>query len=214
MEATLYIDTENFRCYTSTARLDAPVVRPRLQSHLKLTTYFFTPGSDPALLTGATFRVALKEAAAPSGSVLALLSAATDSGADYYEFEWAQIDSSALRTLLDDNESAEAVLEIEWTLSATVERVSIPVVINNAWIRTDDAAPNPEEDGSDAFVAARAVCYDRTQTLTDEQKLQALANVGIVGIKSITFVNGCLRFVFDNDDVAFAFLNSGEPPAP
>ena len=75
-------------------------------------------------------------------------------------------------------------------------------------------SPNPEEDGSDAFVAARAVCYDRTQTLTDEQKLQALANVGIVGIKSITFVNGCLRFVFDNDDVAFAFLNSGEPPAP
>ena len=206
----------NKRARASVDGVSLPVIAPVLQSHLKLTTYFFTPGSDPALLNeSTTFRVALKKESTPSGSVLALLSAPTDSGADYYEFEWAQIDSTALRTLLGDStDGAAAVLEIEWTLSATVERVSIPVVINNAWIRTDDSAPNPEEDGSDAFVAARAVCYDRTQTLTDEQKLQALANVGIVGIKSITFVNGCLRFVFDNDDVAFAFLNSGEPPAP
>jgi hypothetical protein len=108
-----------------------------------LRVYFFAPGDDPALLSGSpTFRVALKDKYEPSGSVLALLSTATATGADYYEFEWASVDSTALRTLLDDNESVEAALEIEWTISATVERVTIPVTIDNAWLRTADAAPD------------------------------------------------------------------------
>lgn len=142
MEATIYVNTTNKRAQASTTLTALPAVSPRLQTHLLLTVYFFASGSDPALLSSPTFRVALKDKDEPSGSVLALLSAATATGTDYYEFEWASVDSSALRTLLGDLPSVEAMLEIEWTIAADNERVSIPVTIHNAWLRTADSAPD------------------------------------------------------------------------
>jgi len=143
VEYDVYVNTSTKTALASATGVAVPVITPRLQTHLRLRVYFFAPGDDPALLSGSpTFRVALKDKYEPSGSVLALLSAATATGADYYEFEWASVDSTALRTLLDDNDSVEAALEIEWTISATVERVTIPVTIENAWLRTADAAPD------------------------------------------------------------------------
>lgn len=143
MEATIYVNTTTKKAQASTTLTALPAVSPRLQTHLLLTVYFFAAGSDPALLSGSpTFRVALKDKDEPSGDVLALLSAATATGADYYEFEWASVDSAALRTLLGDLPSVEAMLEIEWTIAADNERVSIPVTIHNAWLRTADSAPD------------------------------------------------------------------------
>ena len=145
MEATIYVNTSTKRTYatlTSGVASGVPTVPVVLQTHLKLTVYFFATGASPALLSSPTFRVALKDAATPSGSVLALLSSATDTGSNYYEFEWSSVDSAALRTLIGDAESCEAVLEIEWTIAGTVERASMPVTIQNAWIRTADAAPD------------------------------------------------------------------------
>jgi len=142
VEAILYVNTTTKvirAAITGAALASVPV---KLQTHLKLTTYFFATGADPALLSGATFRVVLKDAATPSGSVLALLSAATVTGSTYYEFEWSSLDSTALRTLIGDSESCEAVLEFEWTISGKVERASMPVTIQNAWARTADAAPD------------------------------------------------------------------------
>jgi hypothetical protein len=155
VEATLYVNTSTKEIRSSATSASIPDVRPRLQTHLLLTAYFFATGADPALLSTPTFRVALKSAIEPSGSVLALLSAATAEGADYYEFEWASVDSAALRTLMGDEESVPAVLEIEWTIGGDVERASIPVTIDNAWIRSGDDAPDPVADASWAWLKAR-----------------------------------------------------------
>ena len=142
MEAAIFVNTSTLVARAALTGAALPSVPVRLQTHLKLTVSFFETGEAAAILSGATFRVALKDAATPSGSVLALLSAATATGADYYEFEWTTVDSAALRTLIGDSESCDAILEIEWTIAADVERVQIPVTIQNAWLRTAEAAPD------------------------------------------------------------------------
>lgn len=143
VEAEIFVNTTTKRAQASATGLAIPSVTPSLQTHLLLTVYFFANGEDPALLAGSpSFRVALKDKDEPSGAVLCLLSSPTDTGADYYEFEWNSVDSAALRTLLGDLESVEAVLEIEWTISGAIERVRVPVTIDNTWIRTADAAPD------------------------------------------------------------------------
>lgn len=143
MEATVYVNTTSKEALASLTGSGKPSVTPILQTHLLLNVFFFATGAAAALLDNATtFRVALKDALNPSGAVLALLSAPTATGADFYEFEWAQLDSTALRTLLGDAPCASAVLEISWTLNTVVERVHIPVSIVNAWIRTADTAPD------------------------------------------------------------------------
>ena len=142
MEASIFVNTtlkEARAALTGTALPSVPI---KLQTHLCLTVSFFATGAAAALLSGATFRVALKDQNTPSGSVLALLSAPTATNAANYEFEWTTVDSAALRTLIGDAESCDAILEIEWTIAADVERVQIPVIIDNAWLRTADAAPD------------------------------------------------------------------------
>ena len=175
MEATLYVNTSTKEIRSSATSASIPDVRPRLQTHLLLTAYFFATGADPALLSTPTFRVALKSAIEPSGSVLALLSAATAEGADYYEFEWASVDSAALRTLMGDEESVPAVLEIEWTIGGDVERASIPVTIDNAWIRSGDDAPDPTSDESWAWLKLRA---PETNGFSHDDLAQELTVVG------------------------------------
>lgn len=143
MEASIFVNTTLLAARAAITGTALPSVPVRLQTHLLLNVYFFATGEEAALLNEATtFRVALKDVNEPSGSVLALLSAPTDTLDDGYEFEWASVDSAALRTLLGDAESVEAILEIEWTLATTIERVAIPVTIQNAWLRTADAAPD------------------------------------------------------------------------
>lgn len=143
MEAPLYVNTTTKVIRAAITGTALPSVPVKLQTHLKLPIYFFATGEDPALLDDATtFRVVLKDKLTPSGSVLALLSAPTAELATGYEFEWASVDSAALRTLLGDAESVEAMLEIEWTLATTIERVAMAVTIQNAWSRTADAAPD------------------------------------------------------------------------
>jgi hypothetical protein len=144
VEAILYVNTTTKVIRTSLTGAAFPSVPVRLQTHLKLTVYFFATGEGAALLAGSpTFRVALKDKNEPSGSVLALLSAPTDTLATGYEFEWSSVDSAALRTLLGDSvDPVPAVLEIEWTTSGVVERASMIVEIQNAWIRPADAGPD------------------------------------------------------------------------
>lgn len=144
MDYDIFVNTSLIAARNSATSLAVPSITPRLQTHLKLTVYFFATGEDPALLSGSpTFRVALKDKNEATASVLALLSSPTDTLATGYEFEWSSVDSAALRTLLGDSvDPVEAMLEIEWTISGVIERVSIPVLIHNAWCRTADAAPD------------------------------------------------------------------------
>lgn len=142
MEAAIFVNTSTLVARAALTGTALPSVPVKLQTHLLLTVSFFETDKAAALLSGATFRVALKDKNEPSGSVLALLSAATATGADYYEFEWTTVDSAALLTLIGNSESCDAILEIQWTIAADVERVQIPVTIQNAWLRTADAAPD------------------------------------------------------------------------
>lgn len=214
MEYSLYVNTTEKAARGTLDGTTPPVIAPRLQTHLLLTVYFHAAGEDPALLTGSpTFRVALKDKNEPSGSVLALLSAATATGADYYEFEWSSVDSAALRALLGDLPSVEAVLEIEWTISSDVERVAIPVTIANAWVRTSDSAPDPAAEEADAWLTARAVRFDIAQTLTGTQIDQALTNLGITNIRSLNITAaGYLVLTNDAGDTFHVGLNTGSPP--
>jgi hypothetical protein len=176
VDATIYLNTTTLVARAAETGIAVPAITARLQAHLKLTCYFFATGEDPALLSGATFRVALKDVNEPSGTVLALLSSPTDTGADYYEFEWASLDSSGLRTLLGDAEQAAVVLEIEWTIGSTVERVSMPATIENAWIRTTDAAPDPAADASWEWLKESIVAgANITRTIDDEARTITLA---------------------------------------
>lgn len=156
VDAVLYVNTTTNSIRASTTGTAYPDVAVRLRNHLKLTVYFFASGGDPALISGVSFRVALKDINEPTGSVLALLTAATATGDDYYEFEWDSVDSAALRTLMGDSPSIGAVLEIEWTVGDVVERANMPVVIGNAWIATTDSAPDPTADASWEWLKLRA----------------------------------------------------------
>lgn len=156
MDAALYVNTTTNSIRASTTGTAYPDVAVRLRNHLKLTVYFFASGGDPALISGVSFRVALKDINEPTGSVLALLTAATATGDDYYEFEWDSVDSAALRTLMGDSPSIGAVLEVEWTVGDVVERANMPVVIGNAWIATTDSAPDPTADASWEWLKLRA----------------------------------------------------------
>lgn len=156
MEASIFVNTTTKALRAAITGTALPAVPLRLQTHALLTVAFFATAAEPALLAGATFRVALKAASTPSAAVLALLSSATATGADYYEFEWSSLDSTALRTLLGDAETADAVLEIEWTIGSDVERASMPVTIQNAWIQSGDDAPDPIADASWAWLKLRA----------------------------------------------------------
>ena len=186
MEATIYVNTTSLVARSALTGIQVPPVTARLQAHLKLTIVFFEPDEEPALLAGATFRVALKSLATPTGSVFALLSAPTATNADSYEFEWDSIDAAALRTALGDSPDLAAKLEIEWTIDDLIERVAIPVTIQNAWLRSADSAPDPAADESDAWLIAQ--------------------------LASRITAGGYMRFVNSTGDVFHIGLNSGEPP--
>lgn len=213
MEYSIYIDKALKLAYASLTAKSQPHTPGVLQSHLLFRCYFFdstdeTPAA--ALLDeAATFRVGLKPASNPTADALIYRSTVSETGADYYDFEWDAIDSAALRTLLGKSESVECNAEIAWTIDGVVERVSWPMCVRNANLRTTDGPPNPTDDASSIFVGGIAVCYDRVQALTPAQRRQALANLGL------TFVHGALRFdVLDNGDIDHIPLDSGAPSPP
>jgi len=164
VEATIFINTTTRRASAAITGEALPVVPVRLLSHLKLNVAFFATGAAAALLPAPTFRVALKDRAAPTASVLWLLSAPTATNAADYEFESSSVDSPALRTLLGDAPRVAAKLEIEWTIAGKLERVSIDVSIENAWIRSADVGPDflPYQASITALGYLRLVAADGT----------------------------------------------------
>lgn len=218
MEHDIYICTETKQAFSSLAATSRPKTPGRLQTHLLLNVFFFDSTLDLADRAAALFddydalRAGIKPADDPTADAL-IYSATPAEDDDHYDFEWAAIDGADLRTLLGTNKSADVMFEVAWTIDGDVERVAWSSLIENANLRTTDGPPDPTEDASDTFVAARAVLYDRAQTLATAEKAQALENLGITGIKSLSIVRGCLRVVLTNDDVNHLPMTSGEPPA-
>jgi hypothetical protein len=145
MEHDIYICTETKTAWSSLTDSRQPRTPSRLQTHLKLNVYFFDSTAEtPAatlLTTGTTFRVAMKPVGDPTADPLIFSSTATEL-ATGYAFEWTSIDSVDLRTLVGSERSVDVVFEISWTLATVIERVAWNAVVENAYIRTADAAPD------------------------------------------------------------------------
>lgn len=187
-----------------------PNVSTKLQQWFRIYFAFFSTGSSPVTLASPSLRFVIK--LTPTGDPFVFSSTfetETSLGYTRYFCTITSVDAAALRTALGDLDKLECTGEIEWTVAGVVARVAFPVLIANANLRSTDGPPNPTDDASDAFVAARAVCYDRAQsTLTDAQRWQALNNLGF------TFVYGALRFKTAAGDIVHLPCTSGEPSAP
>ncbi len=91
---------------------------------------------------------------------------------------------SALAVDLDDEndiESIEANLEVTWSEdggSNWLSSESLVIKIANDVIRGDEGSPL-ELPGPDDYIAARALMYDREQSLTSSQQLQARQNIDL-----------------------------------
>lgn len=177
MESTIYINSTLREARAGTTGAGLPEITLTLLAQWLCHIRFFAPGEDPALLSSPAFVLSIKET--PTGTALVRTeTAAENDDQDGYDFEFESIDGESLRALLGDEPSLALVLEIEWTVDSVTERVHMPCTVINAYNRPDDTAPDPAEAETDAWLTARAVRFDSAQTLTTEQKAQALSNAG------------------------------------
>lgn len=210
MADTVFIEKDLQLARAGISGTALPSLSTKLQQWFRPYFAFYAKGSSPAALSSPALRFVVK--LTPTGDPFIFSSTfdtETSAGYTRYFCTITSVDAAALRTALGDLDKLECTGEIEWTVAGVVSRVAFPVHIANANLRSTDGPPNPTADASDAFVGARAVCYDRDQAaLTDAQRWQALNNLGF------TFVYGCLRFKTAAGDVVNLPCNSGEPTAP
>lgn len=150
MTGLVYLNTTTLSARKTLTGIEVPVISCRLQAQFALEVGFFATGDTaPELLSSPTFRVAIK--GTPTGSPFVLTSTAEEQESTYL-FNFASVDSTALRTAIGDLPQLSAYGEVEWTVSGEVQRVSFPVVILNAYIRSGDSAPDPAAEESDAWL--------------------------------------------------------------
>ncbi|WP_395739286.1 hypothetical protein [Prosthecobacter sp.] len=142
MEFAFFVNTLKNQACRSLTDSSPPLITPVGQTHLRLKVSFFETPAAAALLDGTpTFRAALVDVN-DTTNVLALLTAPTDTGADYYIFEWASLNRASLITLLGNAESVEAKLVIAWIIDGVTERVVIPVTIQNGYLQDSSTEPD------------------------------------------------------------------------
>ena len=215
MVAEIYINTTLGVARAAITGVAAPIIPITFERHLQLYVYFFATGSEPALLDEATtFVVTLKGKSTPSGELFAQRTSPTNTLADHYEFEWDKVRNAALLAAIGDNiEGIEAILEIKWTLDGQPESIAIPVTIANNWNRDNDVMPT-DTDLLEAAFDARAVRFDKAQTLSGTQIGQALNNLGITNVRTATITaGGFLELTNDAGDTFNIGLNTGSAPA-
>lgn len=211
MTGTIFVEKDLQLARAGISGTALPNVSTKLQQWFRPHFAFFSTGSEPVALSSPALRFVVK--LTPTGEPFifsSTFSTETSLGYTRYFCTITSVDAAALRTALGDLVKLECVGEIEWTVAGIVSRVAFPVIIANANLRSTDGPPDPTADASDAFVADRAICYDRDQTegLSDTERWQALNNLGF------TFVYGSLRFRTAAGDPVHLPCTSGEPTAP
>ena len=210
MAPLVFVNTVSKKALAGLAGSALPEVTGKLQAFFTCGFAFHDgSGDDPAALDAPAFRFGIK--LVPTGAAFAYSSAVNlDETGDFpfYVVNIASLDAAALRTAIADRAELVCIGEIEWTVGGKPYRASFPITIYNAVLRSGDGAPDPEESAADTFVALRAVCYDRPQTLTNAQQVQGRENLGL------TLVNGAFRFVLPDGGVAHWPVNTGEPLPP
>jgi hypothetical protein len=150
---TVFLNTSTLTAREAITGHALPAISAKLQAALTLTVKFFSTGEAAALLSSPTFRVTLK--ATPTGSPFVFTSTIASTLADGYTFAFTSVDSAALRTAIGDLTQLDAFGEVEWTVATVVERVSFPLTIVNAYLRTDDDAPDPIAEESATWLTAQ-----------------------------------------------------------
>jgi len=194
-----------------------PAITITLLAHLAVRAFFVGEDGAVAPLGGeSSARCIVKSS--PTSSTLLLDATMVLQGAGAqasYLVEWddSAVDSAALRSLLADQLECPAYLEFEWTVDGLTERSAFPVTLRNAFSRPEDTAPDPAADASEDWLSDRSVRYDLPQSLTTAQIIQALANIGLTGIRSATILRGCLSIIGSDDAEYHLPLTAGPPPA-
>lgn len=116
-----------------------------------------------------------------------------------------------------DTFNVPAAIELHWWRSTQAATPFISDNVLNALIRRPSVMPESGTpivlDGAEAWLRARAVRFDEAQTLTSSEKQQALENIGITGVKTMTILRGCLAITGDDDSEYHIPLTTGIPPA-
>lgn len=190
--------------------------------------FAFVNASDaiaPLTGTSITVQCCVKTKPDDSGSLL------IDASCDYntlsgttarYSAVWTAetLDGPALRTFLGSYFSRVGTdqhgpwMEVAWTIDGETQRVAFPITILNAWLRPEDIAPDPAVAAAEDWLTDRAVRFDEAQALTPGEQIQALENIGLTGIKSITkTAGGFLQLVDTDNNPFFLELTNGTAPA-
>ncbi len=121
-------------------------------------------------------------------------------------FNTAELNTLLAHDADDSNDiaSVETMLEIEWIENGFLSSTqTITAIIANDVIKEEEMGADPAPT-MDAYIAARAVCYDRAQTLDTFQLAQAFENLGIPGYWDLAAANAALgaigRFYYDQSE--------------
>ena len=178
---------------------------------------FHRSGTAELLPTGAAIRLYLIAA----GTILAAATSWTAPGsADGYYTAELVLHTDELTSAFEDEDtkSLPASIELHWYRTGESASPSISDSTTlSAQLRRPLVTPESDTpivlDGAEEWLTARAVRFDEAQTLSASEKVQALENIGITGIKAASILRGCLSITGEDDTEYHIPLNEGIPPA-
>ncbi len=226
MTQSVFIRLDTLAARATRSSSQGPAIGLTLCSDTQIDFAFVNAEDVIAPLAGTSITVQCCIKAKPDDPSSLLLDASCDyntltGSAARYSAVWTAItlDGPALRTFLGSyfsrvgTEERGPWMEVVWTIDGETLRVAFPITILNAWLRPEDAAPDPGIAAAEDWLNARAVRFDEAQALNAAQMAQALANIGITNIKSITKTAAGFVELVDGDDAIFHWgLTNG--PAP
>lgn len=176
MKSLIYIDLDREQARSAPGTTLLPVVAVSLITPWSLSLHCHRTGSTHAVdMSSAGFKLVLK--LTPTSDALLYDDHATmEGGRAVIE---TMMDSSTLRTALGDQKAIQVTAEIEWTLEGESGRAAWPMTVRNAFVRPGDEAPPPAAAASEIWLRARALRHDEAQTLSNDAKAQARANLGL-----------------------------------
>lgn len=178
---------------------------------------FSRAGTAELLPAGSTIKLYLISA----GTILAAAInwTAPDAATGYYTADLVLHTDELTEAFADaDTKSVPVAVELHWYPAGDAAHPAISDSTTlTAQLRRPLVLPESDTpivlDGAEAWLTARAIRFDEAQTLSSAEKLQALENLGITGIKAASILRGCLAITGDDDTEYHIPLNQGIPPA-
>ncbi len=227
MIQTVFIDVDSLEARAASTGSDLPAVILRQRNDETVEFAFMSGGTVAALDGFVSARCIVREL--PTEDVLLLDNTLEEDGTDTstrYKAVWtpSTLDGpvgGALRTFLAQpvlpvagRLAHDCWMEVVWVDASGTHSVSFPIKILPAFYDPDEPGPDPLDPAKEDWLTARSVRFDLAQTLTGDQAAQALANIGISGIRSMTKTAGGFLEIEDAGGNPFWLpLTSGHAPA-